>query len=548
MNYLADAGALYVFEYNGVDTWVELQKIVAGDRHKEDFFGTMSDIEGNRIIAGSWHNSYDENNADSLFTAGASYVFERAGNTWYESQKLVASNREWSAHFGTGNCLNGTDIIVGANQVDHPSLVGHEFDDVGGVYVFSGGTGPGCNDPTACNFDPLATEDDGSCFYESVWYEDSDGDGFGNPNVSIMECGQPSGYVADDTDCNDSDIDIFPGAPCDDGSVCTLNESYDSDCNCVPESILDCDDGIACTVDFCDPVDGCVNTTDNLVCEDGNPCTDNYCDEVDGCITVPIPDTDGDGFCDAIDCDPNDADIYAGAPELCDGKDNDCDGETDEGALIVLYLDSDGDGYGNPDIQVFGCEGTPGFSENDQDCDDSDENINPDADEICDGIDNDCNGQTDEGLSVDLDGDGFTSLDSCGGSADDCDDNNSDVYPGAPEICDGLDNDCDGIVDNDADSDDDGLYDCVEILVYGTDPNDHDTDDDNLTDYFEVILYGTNPLDPDTDGDGCTDDLEVLLECPDSPNLDCPSDLDNDGVVSTSDLLIFLSDFDSTCD
>ena len=72
--------------------------------------------------------------------------------------------------------------------------------------------------------------------------------------------------------------------------------------------------------------------------------------------------------------------------------------------------------------------------------------IFPAAPEICDGLDNNCNSQVDEGLTfTDADGDGYSAIGSCGGSADDCNDNNAGINPGAPEILgDGIDQDCDG--------------------------------------------------------------------------------------------------------
>ena len=82
----------------------------------------------------------------------------------------------------------------------------------------------GCTDATACNYDPAAQCDDGSCIAPSTWYADTDGDGYGDENITMDACSQPAGYVADNTDCNDNDGDMFPGAP-------STQEGIDNDCN-----------------------------------------------------------------------------------------------------------------------------------------------------------------------------------------------------------------------------------------------------------------------------------------------------------------------------
>ena len=137
-------------------------------------------------------------------------------------------------------------------------------------------------------------------------------------------------------------------------------------------------------------------------------------------------DTDGDGVPDVDDCDPYDASVYPGAPELADGLDNDCDGVVDEGTDT---FDDDGDGY----------------SEDEGDCDDENLNVNPGETEIANGVDDNCDGTIDEGTDTfDDDGDGYSE------DEGDCNDSNSSVNPGAVEVADnGIDDDCDGITDPD---------------------------------------------------------------------------------------------------
>ena len=105
--------------------------------------------------------------------------------------------------------------------------------------------------------------------------------------------------------------------------------------------------------------------------------------------------------------------------------------------------DNDGDTYRDCDIPEL------------IDCDDENSDVNPAAPELCDSVDNDCDGEID---NVDADGDGYISSD-CYGS--DCDDSDPDAYPGRPESCDGADNDCDGEVDNGFDADNDGWTSCT---------------------------------------------------------------------------------------
>jgi len=168
-------------------------------------------------------------------------------------------------------------------------------------------------------------------------------------------------------------------------------------------------------------------------------------------------DADGDGFgrgantsqCEAPagfvdndgDCDDTNPEIRPDAEDVCNGVDDDCDGVTDPGAPI-WYADADGDQYGDPSHSEVACERPGSAVSDDTDCDDSDASVSPGAPEICDGLDNDCDKKTDE--DFDADGDGHAPIGACD-AGDDCDDGNPNVFPGAPELCnDTVDNDCDG--------------------------------------------------------------------------------------------------------
>ena len=131
-------------------------------------------------------------------------------------------------------------------------------------------------------------------------------------------------------------------------------------------------------------------------------------------------DVDGDGFTPIEgDCNDQDPSVYLGAPELCDSVDNNCDGLIDQSFTMELgleagYFDSDNDGYGQ-DTVFYVCPNTTRWSDNNTDCDDGNANVFPGADEICDDIDNNCTGFIDDDDPLvrsplkyqDLDGDGY---------------------------------------------------------------------------------------------------------------------------------------------
>jgi hypothetical protein len=253
---------------------------------------------------------------------------------------------------------------------------------------------------------------------QTTFYQDQDGDSYGNAAVSQHACSAPTGYVANNMDCNDTSAAIHPGV----AEVCN---GQDDDC------------------------DGAVDESATSVM---TPLTQS-------CYTGPSG-TAGMGLCHTgtQTCLDGTFGTCAGevipTTEVCNGQDDDCNGQVDDGVLTTFSLDQDHDGFGNAAATQQTCTAPSGYVANSTDCNDANAAIYPGAPEACDGQDNDCNGIPDNGFDVG---------NACSAGVGACQRPGNEVcaadglstvcdaVPGTPtqELCgDGIDQDCNGVVDN----------------------------------------------------------------------------------------------------
>ncbi len=149
-NTLENAGSAYLFERDSMDTWVEVQKIVASDREKDDRFGTSVSINGKYAIVGVTYND----------PGGAAYIFERGQNgTWLETQKITSSDISTADNFGLSVSLSGDYAIVGAYLEDYDQLGGNKLLNPGAAYVFKRDTAGNWNQTQKIVASNRASED-----------------------------------------------------------------------------------------------------------------------------------------------------------------------------------------------------------------------------------------------------------------------------------------------------------------------------------------------------------------------------------------------------
>ncbi len=413
------------------------------------------------------------------------------------------------------------------------------------------------------------------------YFADRDNDGYGDqysPVWTPSGVESPTHFVIDKTDCNDSNPGINPGLGdiCDgvdndcDGMI---------DDNCVTECINQLNDWFTCMdLHNCAYNDlDCIVQSEcsslmEIYCwefsclmatlvDPGLPFDETWDNHEKAAYMISkcgIHDNDGDGmppYSETIngDCNDNDASVHPGAVEICgDGIDQDCNGSDPD---LTYCTDNDGDGYSEqqgdcddsnsgvyPDSEEIcgdgidqDCDGddllcedpdddNDGYTITERDCNDNDSAINPEADEVCDGKDNDCDGEVDEALVAppcDLCGTGV-----CMGLTKICNGATGWVEPDYTSIpnyevtetsCDGLDNDCDGEVDEGCivnDSDGDGVPDTNDNCPNVANPDQTDTDGDGTGDACESGILDLQPgisFDLTSDNSVYLESAEVLI-------------------------------------
>jgi len=450
-----------------------------------------------------------------------------SGETVYEETFSSTTNEFGLVNLEIGTGQNQTGEISAIDWSQGPYFIKTGIDITGGTSYTDMGTSQLLSVPYALHANTVNSES--ICDLFSFYYLDSDGDNYGYNGSAVFSCYPPEGYVPDNTDCNDGDGNINPGA----AEIC---DGIDNNCNGQNN------EGLSFNTYFFDKdLDGF-----------GDPLN-----SIDSCIQPA-------GYVmNDLDCNDDDPEINPDASEICDGVDNNCNGQNNEGLTdYTYYFDSDKDGFGDQLNSVDSCQQPDGYVANDLDCNDDDPGINPDASEICDGVDNNCNGQNNEGLTfmtyyLDSDDDGFgdplNSVDSCqqpdGYVANDLDCNDSDpgINPNIPEVCNGIDDNCNGGIDDELEGGIcmntneygtcEGVFECLgeqgwecnastpaEEMCNGTDDNCNGQIDEGFPDSDNDSM--ADCVDDDTDGD---DISNVVDNCPTVYNPD-QTDSDDDGV------------------
>lgn len=494
----------------------------------------------------------------------------------YIDEAGATGEASWYADFDGDGAGDDGEMVIGCEAPASFVAIGGDCDALDADF-YPGAPEPDCTDPNDYNCDgsvAFADSDadswaacvdcddaDASVADFRIWYGDDDGDGHGDTAFVAVQCKDPGGYVLLGDDCDDRNRSVYPGAT---EADCSDPTDYNCDGSTGYDD-LDSDGSPAC--EDCDDGNGGVSPDATETCNGTDDDCDGLTDFADGDVVDAqywYGDADGDGYgsvettieaceppsgfgTDISDCDDTSASHYPGAPETCDGADDDCDGLVDDAdpdvSFGTYYADLDGDGYGDALSAVAACGLPAGYTYDPGDCDDLASLIHPEATEICDGADNDCDGDTDDAdvyvadwlvWYADSDGDGygdeFSAIDACEQPAGyvenyaDCNDVLAAVNPVATEACNGYDDDCDDVIDGRdaplldgttyyADTDNDGFGNAASSTVDCSAPFRHVRDATDCDDSKSTV----NPQhaeicdDQDNNCDGLVDDADSAV-------------------------------------
>ncbi len=608
----SDGGALFLDQ--GTDGFIEHNHFVNNESNDGAALyindtGTTVDFDNNLV---AYHRLGDTGNGIGAVSGPFSTASDGDHNAWFDNLDAASASRDEGVFWLKGNnSVDGLDPLLddytpgvttcgAARWWPSPAspLIGNgsggsdigAYGGTGALPVDADGdgfvAGVDCDDTDAA-VNPAANEvcgdavdndcegtaDGPDAVDATTWYADTDNDTHGDPGSTQVDCSQPAGFVDNADDCDDSTNTISPDAT----ETCN---GVDDDCDTAidngvgttyyPDSDGDSYGDAPGAALWCSQPAGWV--------ANGLDCDDSDDEAFPGQTWYADSDTDGYGaagnslsqcdrpsgyITDDQDCNDALATVNPAAAEVCNGVDDDCAGGIDDGLTFTdQWRDADTDGYGDPNDVVNACQALTGRVDNDQDCDDTDDTVSPDATEVCNGIDDDCAGGIDDGLTFtdqwrDIDGDGYGDatnvVNEClavPGYTDndqDCLDTDGNVHPLAQEICNTIDDDCDGLIDNDdpsvdnsqlgtwyPDTDSDGFGDPGSSQLSCAQPtgfvsNDTDCDDSDST----VSPSADEVCDTiDNDCDGLVDDQDPSLDRDTASNW--YRDFDSDGYGRTS--------------
>lgn len=421
----------------------------------------------------------------------------------YGTNNLTSVSIEYLVDANTPNSFNWTGTLApnSSTSVNLPSVT---FGN--GSHTFSASTSNpnGNTDTNTANDESISSFDRP---VEQTYYADTDGDGYGDPNITMVDCIQPAGFVSDNSDCNDNDANAYPGASCSDDDVCTTNDVLDNNCNCTG-SYADTDgDGVCDGLDICPGGDDNIDSDGDNIPDycDCNPATNNF-------MVNPVTHSGAGTNSTTVSFAAGSKDISFDVFDL-NSKTNGNPNSRYIDEVTITYTDGNG---GNQTYGTF--LGTNVSSIN--------VSISGEVQSVTvllqDGYDGNYSGT----ISISM-----SAIDYCIG----CPDADGDGICDADDVCQNLDDNLIGTACDDGDV-------CTENDVYGSDCNCAgtaigDSDGDGVCDAQDVCNGGDDNV--DSDGDGIPDDCDTFNCSDELVSSFSPDPLTHQGTGSSNTIVSF---------